>query len=327
MSRGGRRALLIGGALGLVAATAHSAAWLLVTSRIVQGLPRVQAEAAASDWRLEWTGAQRAGWPLAATVQLIDAEATRPLGGTVLRWRVPRLDVTIAPSDLRHLHLEPVGDQLLEASEHSFAIRAAGATMLVPLDGAEPMRLRLSHAELATAGNRVSAGLLDAKFDAVAIDAHLSSIQAVPPMPPPFDGGADLTLRAAIDPALPLAPTPGQSAAQWQAAGGKLMLDTIDLDWGPVHLRGRGEGGLDLVLQPAGTAALTIEGALQIVDALGRGGLIAPGHLSATRAVLSLLALGSQGRPLHLPITLRDRRLVVAQFPIARFPELRWDPP
>jgi hypothetical protein len=64
-----------------------------------------------------------------------------------------------------------------------------------------------------------------------------------------------------------------------------------------------------------------------VLDAAGRAGLLAPGPEAAAQAVLGLLALGARGGPVPIQVTLVDRRLTVAQFPLLRLPLLDWNLP
>ena len=146
-------------------------------------------------------------------------------------------------------------------------------------------------------------------------------------MAAPFDGSASLSLRVVVTQPFPATPTPAQSAALWQRAGGRVEVREFALRLASLAVDGSGEGGLDARLQPEGQATLRVAGAAAVLDAAAAAGLVAAGPASAMRAVLGLLTLAAHGGPVTLPVELADRTVTVARFPLLRLPVLDWGGP
>ena len=306
-----RRSLLaaIAGLLALAGA-AHSATWWVVTKRIEDGLPGFVAVAAQQGWRVEAGPVRRAGWPWRATVRAPGLVAARQLGGSELRVTAEWLDVSIAPAEPHTLRIEPGGTQTLSWRDVTAAVATREAALRTPLDGDAPLTLRARDLQALTpAGEGVRIGTLDARFDAVALVGSASAVRPSPAWPAPFDGGADVSLRA-------LATRPGA-----------LEVPDAALAWGPLRATGSGAGELDQDRQPAFRAALRVQGAAETLDAASRSGLLQPGPAAAAKAVLGLLSLAAKGGPIALPVVLQGSTLTVAQFPLLRLPPLGAAPP
>ena len=323
-----RRAVIIAAALLVLLAAAHTGLWWVVTGRILAGLPVFTAQAAREGWVLQAGAPTRAGWPLAAAVRVPDLVATRQLGGTRVVWTVQHLDLSIHPQDPATLLVVPATESTLQLGEaRPLPIRAASAALKVPLDGRGPSTITAHDLVLGTPAAGVSVAALEAKVDLGVIAGHAGPIMVAPAFAAPFDQGATFTGRLVATPPIPMAETPEQSARNWQRAGGRAEMPELLLQWGPLQVAGTVAGGLDAQLQPAGEAHLRVQGALEVLDAASRAGVVAPGPASAARAVLGLLSLAARGGPLALPVTLRDRTLTVAQFALLRVPLLQWDAP
>ncbi len=310
----------------LVLAAAHTAAWLYVTARIRDGIPLFAAAAAREGWTISGGPPARAGWPLAATIHLPAVTAARPLGGTSVLVTLDQVAVTLRPQDPAHLLIDAghAGTLRLGTAD-PLPLRAAAATLAAPLDGDGPVPLHLQDLVVGTASGGATVARLDATIRPGALAGTATGIQLVPPLAAPFDSGANLTLRLLATPPIPVADTPGQSAARWQAAGGRVTLPELLLEWGPLRLEGTLAGGLDPRLQPAGTASLRVAGALEVLEAASRAALVQPGPAAAIRAVLTLLTLAAHGGPIALPVTLQDRTVTAARFALLRLPLLDWD--
>ena len=155
---------------------------------------------------------------------------------------------------------------------------------------------------------------------------------SLPPLPGgrPWPSGPDIA-SAAFDAALTgKLPGPGPVAARaaaWRDGGGTLALRHLALRWGKLGLSGSATMGLDDHLQPAGTATAALAGYDATLDALAASGTLAPRAVQAVKAVLAILARPPQGggpRQVELPVTLHDRTLAAAGFPLLRLPEFLW---
>ena len=329
MTRRSRLGLALLTLVALLAA-AHSAAWLVASNQILQNLPTIRAAATEEGWTLDTGAATRTGWPLAATIRLANVSARRTLDAAgTLAWSADHLDVSLRPNDVTALHLTTAGPQRLTAGDAPpLALDLTAADLRIPLDGDAPLHLvatglqatidaQTSHAQT------LQAAQIEARFDPVALAGSATGLTVAPPLPPPFDRPATFSLRAVTAPPLPFRGT----AADWRAAGGTVEIREMALDDGTLKASGHLEAKLDSALQPALQGTLRVEGAPAMLDAAARAGLVAPGPASAIKAVLAVLTLGARGGPVDLPVTLRDRTLAVAQFPLLRVPAIQWGPP
>jgi hypothetical protein len=121
---------------------------------------------------------------------------------------------------------------------------------------------------------------------------------------------------------------PVEQARAWRDWGGVLTVQSLELHWGPLILRGTAELGLDQHLQPAGPGEAIVTGWSPTLDALARGGTIQPGVAQTAKAVLASMAHPAQndpdGQTLELPFTLQDSTLSVGKIPLMRFGEVVW---
>ena len=303
----------------------HTAAWLIVTSRIRDAIPAFTAAAMANGWQVEAGQAGRAGWPWAATVRLTDVQAERlvgsPASAVPLRWRLPRLDVTLSPADPAALHLVPYGQQSVALGDGApLPVEVGRGLLRIPF-GAEPAMLAVS--ELAAGPLRVE--WIEARFAADTVAGQARGIRPVPAAAAPFDTPGVLGFHVLVEPAWPFAATPRGAAAAWRLAGGTLSAPELRGTWGPLEIVGSLTGGLDAALQPTGTGQFRVAGALPALEAAGRAGLLRSGAVNAARTVVMVLTLGASGQPVTLPMTLVDQTLTAAGFPLLRLPPLLWN--
>jgi hypothetical protein len=312
----------------LLLAGLHSAAWWIVTGRLLDGFPAVVASAAQAGWRIEAGPPARAGWPWAATMLLPSVSVSRQLGGTILQWTAKTVRVTLSATAPSVLSVSPDGAETLAVGpDNALPLHAASAELRIPLaGGAAPFEvtgLTLS----GPGGTGVRADRITGTIQPLAVGLTADGVTIAPPLARPFDGPLAFSIGITASAPFPDAASPGASAAAWQAAQGRITVPAMTVRWGAFHLTGSGAGGLDAQLQPFAQANLQVEGAPQVLDALGRAGLVAPGPASAARAVFGLLALAAKGGPVPLPVSLADRTLTVAQFPLVRLPLLDWNLP
>ena len=321
LTRGHTRwALSLGGLIGVVLLV-HGAAWWIIGGRLIDGIHAFTATAASEGWRIDSGTPERSGWPWAATVRLPDVVARRNLGGAVLEWAAERVLVRISPADPGAIQVVASGNQAVGFGPmQRLPLRAAASSLRVPLASAGPTTFELRDVVLGS----LRAGLVNGQVAPLAFGVTASPVILAPALAPPFDKGFALTLGLVLSRPLHGAASPRDTAAAWQAEEGRVTIPSLELTWGPVHLTCSGFGGLDARLQPFGHATLNVQGGPEVLAAAARAGLLAPGPASAVRAVLGLLVLAAPGGVVNVPITLQDRTLTAAQFPLARLPPLTW---
>ena len=262
-----------------------------------------------------------------ATVRLPSVTAARVLGSTTLRWTAEWVDVSLAALRPSMLEASPGGAQTVGAKGgEALPFRADRMVVRSPLSGG-PVDLVVNGLAAGTASAGIRIGAISGSLDPQGLAFEASGIAVSPSMAPPFDG--TMELAAALTTNVPFRdrPTPGQSAAAWREAGGRVELTSLTLHWGKLVVEGSGSGGLDAQLQPEGRATLRVQGATETLDAMVRGGLVAPGPASAARAVLGLLAVAAHGGPVPVPVAVAGRIFTAAQFPICRLRSIDWNSP
>jgi hypothetical protein len=128
-------------------------------------------------------------------------------------------------------------------------------------------------------------------------------------------------LRAAIvieDGALLLQSSPGDPLGPWREGGGRLRFDALELNWGPLHTIGTGEGGLDEQRRLEGRLVLPVERPAPVLTAIANG----PRVDSDARRALSLLAAGYvvTGEDITLDFGAHDGILTIEGLPLRPLP-------
>lgn len=322
-----RSAWWFSGVLLAAVIAVDTAVWFVVTGRIEQGIAVFVARAAVDGWRIEGEAPARDGWPWVATIRVPHVVATRALGSAEVRWTIDALDLTVSPTNPAVLQLAALGQQTVGFGVAApLPFQANRAVLQMPFSGA-PATLMVRGFSAGTERAGVRAGFITAEISGLALGITADTVELTPALPRPFDGALAVSAQLVTNAAFPEAATPGASAAAWQAAGGRAEVPALELRWGPLLANGSGSGRLDAAMQPEGRATLHVSGAVEVLDAMARGGLVPSAPASAARAVLGLLAMAARGGPLTLPVALADRTLTVAQFPLVRLPVLDWNLP
>jgi hypothetical protein len=341
------RRILIG-VLGLLVmlAAAHTGLWWFATTRLMDAFANWQAQCRAAGWTVSAGQPARAGWPLAAAIDLPDiqlsgGESDLPGG---LSWRAARAEVSLALLQPRLLSVRLAGEQRLRLSElPPFAFTATEFELTAPLASTP-----VASAGLAASGLRVSlpTGPLDVATlaaegtlrpdagkaeDAMTLTGSAEAI-GVPPAPDgrPWPLGprlASVSFDAALSGPLPSAPDLTTRATAWRDDGGRLVVHRLALGWGPLGLSGSATMALDEHMQPTTAATVRLVGYDATLDALASAGAITQHAALAAKAVLALLARrpdGGGAPTVELPLTLEDGTLSAGRFPLLRLPRFVW---
>lgn len=128
-------------------------------------------------------------------------------------------------------------------------------------------------------------------------------------------------LRAAIvveDGAALLDSSPNDPLGPWREAGGRLRLEAIELNWGPLETTGTGEGGLDEQRRLNGRLVLPVERPAPVLSAISNG----PNVDDDARQALQLLAAGYlvTGDDITLDVGAHDGVLNIEGLPVRPLP-------
>jgi hypothetical protein len=265
-----------------------------VTLRLLPARPdRLHLEASGPQrLRLGGTEIPMRAEALRASLPLAPTPPGALPAGAWLAAAALRLDLPAGPVDLARLRVElaqpPPGAPPTAATASLNA--TADAVTLPPVP----------------AGDAATAALarrFGQRLEALRVELALTG-----PMPPPFG-------------------PPAARAARWRDAGGAVELRAFSLRWGPAAATASATLALDAALQPAGAGTLRLAGAGAVLDAATEAGLVPPRSAGAARLALQMM----QRRPhdggpplLEVPLTLEERTLALARFPLARLPVLAW---
>lgn len=330
-----------------VLAAAHTGLWLFATGRLEDELAAWQAQNRAAGWMVSAGAPVRAGWPLAAAIEVPDlaiagGEADIP-GGLI--WRVAHAELAMDLLAPRQLSVTVTGPQHLRLSVlPEVGFTAERFVLTIALDpGASVLAADLAASGLHAAGmggsfdiatlalhtdSRLGAGKDE---DALAMTGSAEAI-GLPPAPGgrPWAFGpriASISFDAGLTGPLPPIADLTARAAAWRDGGGRLVLRRLALGWGPLGLSGKATATLDATLQPQGSATVQLVGYDATLDALAAAGVVAQRAALVAKGVLGILARPPEGGGtprVELPVTLRDRTLTAGRFPLLRLPELLW---
>ncbi|MCO6419890.1 DUF2125 domain-containing protein [Siccirubricoccus sp. KC 17139] len=330
--------LLLGAVLLLVLlGAAHGAAWLWLTERLEVGFGQWVALQRSLGRQVSHAPPLRGGWPWAATLTVPDFRWSQPAWGLAAEAVTLRL----TPPELGMLEVHLPGRHRLRLDREELPLSAAALTARMPIQtGLWPSLLLLEGEELAL-------GALGLDSLRMRLETALAAGAAEPAAtlnlvldrlhPPPGALGPAgaalgpvveaLSLSGTLSGPLPAGPVRAGDAARWRDAGGALTLSALALRWGPLGAEGSGRVRLDAGLQPRGAATLRVTGAEAALDAAQAAGALPPGNVFAARLMLRVMSRPPEGGgppEIELPLTLEERRLMLARLPLATLPRLNW---
>lgn len=286
-----------------------------------------------------------APWRVRLTVSALAVSGGKAMLPGGLNWHADQLNLSLSLFSPDTLTVTPEGEQMLQAAgAPGIVFFADQLDAVVPLGVSHPDEIDIQSqglvASLAASPHRqdLRIGTLDLSLQAARGGAARTSARisiAARGVGLPDDGRWPLGATISrFDSDLSLASpaisgdAPAEQARAWRDWGGVLTVQSLELHWGPLTLRGTAELGLDQHLQPAGAGEARVAGWAPTLDALARGGTIQAGVAQTAEAVLASMAHPAQddvdGQTLELPFTLQDSTLSVGKIPLMRFGEVVW---
>ncbi len=135
----------------------------------------------------------------------------------------------------------------------------------------------------------------------------------------------DLRAAASGGP-LPDPPTAPRMAA-WRDGGGRVVLEDLSVDYGPLRLRGMGDLGVDGELRWEGALDVRVAGVEETLQALVAAGLVAPAQallVTAFTAEFTVEDAALGGPVVRAPFRLVDGQVFLAEIPLGRLPPPDW---
>ena len=266
-------------------------------------------------WLLAYERIGLSGFPGNVTLTFDRPSLLRSTAAGTVSWHGSTLSLTAPVWNLGRVAFSLPGRQEVEAVELNNAngLRLSAAdvagTFVTGSDGVTWSSMAEAK-ELAVARAADGAPLLYAPAARASING------ATTPGPLRFDGSlhrVDLAQPGPFGPTLEQARLafilsivpPGAELAAleaWRAANGRLEVEQLAFRWGPVGLEARGTLGLDGQLRPAGELRARVSGFEPAIDVLVRQGRIPAENGPALKLLGRLLALGTAGGPIEIPV-------------------------
>ena len=274
----------------------------------------------------------RHGFPVLLRLELQNIAYAPARGG----WRIAtqRADLNIDVLNPQHLILEAEAPIAISRSDGSVTNMTADQLIA---------SLRTARGSLAAAGVEADNLMLDdpAQDGVLRVTKLVTNLRPDPRAAGEYQLQVDLTsftlprpvrsfeafgqdvaaLKARIvieDGAALLDSSPNDPLGPWREAGGRLRIEGIELNWGPLETIGTGEGGLDEQRRLNGRLVLPVDRPAPVLNAIATG----PNVDDDARQALQLLAAGYlvTGDDITLDIGARDGVLNIEGLPVRPLP-------
>ena len=314
----------------LILLAADTAAWWILTSRLLTEVAAWQQGHTEEGYRVTAGPAARTGWPFRATLRLPDVGVATgtPGSATLAAWHSDEVRLVYAPWRPKQVVVALDGAQTLQfGTAPAFTVPIEAMDLVVPLDqsgqaaglaaSARRIRLPLRTGEAHVDGIAVVLGAADIRLS-------VSGLTLPSPGLPLGVTIGTLDLHARSTTPLPPQRDLAAAAAAWRDAGGQCAVDDFALSWGSLEVHGTGLFGLDGALQPIGNATVRTTGFGQAIDALVHAGIMPRNSATVATTLLGLMARpNAQGVPeAALPFTLANGLLSTGAIPLVKLPTL-----
>lgn len=337
-----RRALIVAAAAIAVLAAGHTALWAWAVNRLETESRAWAAARQAQGWEVRIGPSSTGGWPWAARLHIegVAVAAKPPASAITFAYTAGAADLDIALLRPASLRIRFAGAQSIRLGPTpALPFTAASTDLVVPFSAGGPVHeADLTATDLLLGPDKLPVGRLALHTDlhptaaagepAIAFTLAAGPVELARTAAAATLGGNIERIEAegALSGPLPRLPDPAARAAAWRDGGGSLTFTRIALTWGKLTANASATIALDEKLQPMGTATARLSGADAALDSLAGAHAIAPQAGFAGKALLGLM---SQPQPdgtsvVDVPLTLKDRTLMLGRLPLARLPEMTW---
>lgn len=316
----------------ILAFAAWSGWWWFASSTARTATEAAFVEARAAGWLAGHGGIGIAGYPNRVDLTITTPELTEPEGRW--GWKAPFVQLFALTYKPWHLIAAFAPEQALSTPLGPMTLTAGKLQSSLVLEPGADLTLERSQlvgeaVSLTGAFGSLSAQSLSfATRPAVAaINAHDIGLELQGITLPaalaarlPADLFAPGTARLHLDAEAGFSSPINRHAAQTRPEITRISLRDASLSWGAARLSVTGTMIPDALGRAEGTLSLEIAGGREMVEAAAALGLL-PGDMQ--RSIELMLAANGTGRPLTLPLTLKDGRLRIGPFVVAEAPLLR----
>jgi hypothetical protein len=330
-------------ALLLVLLGAYTAYWLIVATRISDGIAAWAQTERAEKVDISWQKVGVNGFPFGWRVELENAVLRDGRLTPSPELRIPAVSATVRPWDFGGWQLtapEGLSAMLAGGGERPpLKLAAHTAIGVVAVDPPGGTNLWLSLQDISVeAGAKVPISSGDAwvtlpakppqshAAPALGIALDLRQVQ-LPAMTSVLnDTIEELAFGVTVKGAVPSGKLT-QALAEWRDAGGTVELDNLHLDWGGVGANASGTIALDRELQPVGGFSGAIEGYDKIMIGLVQSGRMRAADAGLARLALAILAkAGPDGRPeIKTAFTIQNGEMFLGPAKLGKAPRITWE--
>ena len=331
MSRKTRLAIALAGFLVLLLAI-DTCGWWLITNRMETDVADWKQAQTAAGFVVQAGSPTRGGWPFEAELILpaVTMATGTPGQPDAVAWQADQVRLVYAPWLPETLTLLVEGKQTVRlGAARPVEISVARLDVYLPLNAAGQAQgfvIAARDVAVPVPSGPVRIGALSVRVRQM--DAFVSASDTVVPEPNlPFGGTiSSLDFHVRSNGPVPLLRDVASALAAWRDHGQTLAIDDLVLRWGPLDVRGSASLGLDAAMQPDGSAQVQLTGFMDLIEALARSGAISRNDARVAGTLLGLMARpgASDVAEADLPLTLKDRTLLVGAIPVARVPVVVW---
>jgi hypothetical protein len=331
MSRKTRLSIALAGVVAVVLAI-DSGGWWFVTNRMEAEVADWKQAQSAAGFVVEAGPPRRGGWPFDAELILpaVTMATGTPGQPDAVAWQCDQVRLVYAPWMPEMLTLLVDGNQTVRlGAGPPVDVSVGRLDAHIPLDAtgqAQGFAVAAREVAIPVPGGPVRIGALSVHVRQM--DAFVSASDTTVPGPNlPFGGTiASVDFHVRSSGPIPFLRDVASALAAWRDHGQTLAIDDLVLRWGPLDVRGNGSLGLDAAMQPDGTAQVQLTGFMEVIEALARSGAITRNDARVAGTLLGLMSRpgASDVAEADLPLTLKDRTLLVGAIPVARVPVLVW---
>lgn len=337
------RSIVIWTVLAAILIGAYGAFWWVAAERFqTAALDWIEARK-AEGYTVGYSAMDRAGFPTRLRLTFHEPSIASPSNAAPLSWSSSRLLAEIAPWAPLHISFHTEGPQTVGVPDpggQQFYTGTAGSlSASITSDRSLPVRA-ITVRDLFLTGREstdlIAAGKVDIALSpgaggpgeeggydlaVLASDLRLPARLRLPL----GEHVSRLLLDADVVGAVPSRPWPG-GLFDWRDAGGVVEVSELDVHYGPLRLTGAGTLALDGDGQPMGAFNARAEGVPETLDSLDQRGLLPGFGVASAKLALKILSRPSgTGAPgLNIPLTLQDRTLSAASFPLLEIPAINW---
>lgn len=297
----------------------HGLTWAYATDRLRTGYLAGLQELRQQGWRVTSEQPRRAGWPMAAALQLGPLELDGTPAGVPVAWSATDAELRLDAWRPATLRIVPAGLQRIRLGQAP-EVTLTAAAMEVQADG-ETLQATGQDLVLALPGGDVRVGSMEARTTGSTLQAALTAVRLPDPGLPPVER---TVLDADLTQPVPAAADLVQQAVQWRNRGGAVEVRAFTVKAGELAVEASGVARLDAGLQPALDGTAILRGYRPALAALVQAGAVTASAALAANAVLGLLSGRGGQAGATVPVRLADGVLSLAGFPVVRLPAVAW---